>query len=200
MCIEHLWVDVTAQVGSTRADHFQNLKLGYSLDISNMSHLWLLHFLFLPTINTQLHFFAESWNQHRIQIDNGPNHSLIDMFGFNMHIHGVRGMQLVEDLSPKELEVFGVDWQALQDEALMNSCEQNNSQDEAGHSWIDQRGPPPHLNEVAVETPEGPLRADKQEYLQQELQMFIGSADSDDIVYLWTQGLAICCAMYPDLF
>lgn len=59
------------------------------------------------------------------------------MFGFDMHIHGVQGMQLVEDLSPEEPEVFGVDWQALQDEALMNSCEQNNSQDEAGHSWID---------------------------------------------------------------
>lgn len=66
MHIKHLWVDVTVQVGSTWADYLQNLELGYSLDINNMSHLWLLHFLFLLTINTQLHFFAESWNQHRI--------------------------------------------------------------------------------------------------------------------------------------
>ncbi|KAJ7885136.1 hypothetical protein B0H14DRAFT_2338856, partial [Mycena olivaceomarginata] len=60
-----LWVDVTAQVGVTWAEHFTALEIRYGLDINNVAHIWLLHFLFLGTINTQLAFFAEAWNQHR---------------------------------------------------------------------------------------------------------------------------------------
>lgn len=85
--IEHLWVDVTAQVGASWADHFTNLELGHGLDINNVNHIWLLHLLFLGTINAQLSFFAESWNQHRIQICNGLNRSPASMFGFDMLVH-----------------------------------------------------------------------------------------------------------------
>ncbi|KAF7311812.1 hypothetical protein MIND_00191700 [Mycena indigotica] len=110
--IERLWVDVTAQVGATWADHFTSLELHYGLNINNVGHIWLLHFLFLATINSQLAFFAESWNEHRIQIRNGPNRSPIDMFGFDMLICGVRGDELPpeeEGLSEEELEVYGID-------------------------------------------------------------------------------------------
>ncbi|KAG6806455.1 hypothetical protein H0H92_011282, partial [Tricholoma furcatifolium] len=81
--IERLWVDVTAQVGSTWADIFTTLELQHGLDINNVHHIWLLHHLFLSTINQQLEFFVQSWNQHRIQIRNGPNRSPADMFGFD---------------------------------------------------------------------------------------------------------------------
>ena len=66
--IERLWVDVTAQVGATWADLFVMLELRHRLDINNSNHIWLLHLIFLPTINAALHFFAESWNEHQIQI------------------------------------------------------------------------------------------------------------------------------------
>ena len=79
VCIEHLWVDVTAQVGAFWADIFTDLELRYGLDINNIHHIWLLHHLFLRLINQQLTFFAESWNQHRIQIQDGPNRSPADM-------------------------------------------------------------------------------------------------------------------------
>src|SRR5437016_4669654 len=63
--IERLWVDVTAQVGATWANLFTILELRHGLNINNSNHIWLLHFLFLPTINQDLTFFAESWNHHR---------------------------------------------------------------------------------------------------------------------------------------
>ncbi|EPQ50124.1 hypothetical protein GLOTRDRAFT_67157, partial [Gloeophyllum trabeum ATCC 11539] len=110
--IERLWVDVTAQVGAKWADFFISLELRHGLDINNINHIWLLHHLYLPRINAELTFFAESWNQHRIQIRNGPNRSPADMFGFDMYVHGVRGDQLPEEnLNEEELEVYGVDWE-----------------------------------------------------------------------------------------
>lgn len=134
MRIERLWVDVTAQVGSAWADMFLMLELCYGLDINNIHHIWLLHYLFLGTINQQLDFFAAGWNQHRIQIRNGPNHSPADMFGFDMLVHGVRGYQLpteTEPINDEELEVFGVDWEGLTDDMLLESRENNNQPDEA---------------------------------------------------------------------
>lgn len=92
--IERLWVDVTAQVGASWAEAFTQLELHHGLDINNTHHIWLLHLLFLPAINQQLTFFAESWNQHRIQIRNGPNHSPADLFSFDMLVHGIQGSQL----------------------------------------------------------------------------------------------------------
>ncbi|KAJ6449897.1 hypothetical protein C8R45DRAFT_1057262 [Mycena sanguinolenta] len=127
--IERLWVDVTAQVGATWADHFTHLEIRYGLDINNVAHIWLLHFLFLGTINSQLTFFAEAWNQHRIQIRNSANRSPTDMFVFDMFINGVRGDQLPpdeENLDEDELEVYGIDWRRLREDGVLHSQAQNN--------------------------------------------------------------------------
>ncbi|KAJ7670247.1 hypothetical protein B0H17DRAFT_1209474 [Mycena rosella] len=113
--IEHLWVDVTVQVGATWSECFTVFELRHGLDINNVAHIWLLHFLFLSTINSQLAFFAQSWNQHRLQIRHGPNRSPTDMFVFDMLVNGVRGNQLPVDevLNEEELEVYGIDWEGL---------------------------------------------------------------------------------------
>ncbi|KAJ7892446.1 hypothetical protein B0H13DRAFT_2234788 [Mycena leptocephala] len=158
--IERLWVDVTAQVGATWADHFTLLEIRHGLNINNVAHIWLLHFLFLRTINTQLSFFAEAWNQHRIQIRHSTNRSPTDMFVFDMFANGVRGDQLPakeENLSEEELEVYGIDWQGLHDDNLLQSQAQNNSTAEGSSSWIGRTGPPPDLSQVHVQPPPGTL-------------------------------------------
>ena len=44
------------------------------------------------------------------------------MFGFDMLVHSVRGDQLPEEeLNEAELEVYGVDWEALRDKWLLQS-------------------------------------------------------------------------------
>ncbi|KAJ7938562.1 hypothetical protein B0H13DRAFT_2301598 [Mycena leptocephala] len=125
--IERLWVDITAQLGATWAECFTILELCHGLDINNTSHIWLLHFLFLATINSQLAFFAQSWNQHRIQIRHGPNRSPADMFVFDMLVDGIQGNQLPEEelLSEEELEVSGIDtaFNGLIAQALTSFCE-----------------------------------------------------------------------------
>ena len=115
-------MDVTAQVGAAWSEFFTTLKLQHDLNINNLHHIWLLHYLFLSSINQQLHFFAEAWNQHRIQIHDGPNCSPADLFGFDMMVHGICGDQLPEEvMSDEVLEVYGVDWEGLHDEQLLHS-------------------------------------------------------------------------------
>ena len=101
--IERLWVDVTAQVGATWGNMFTVLELRHGLDINNPNHIWLLHLIFLPTINMSLKFFAEAWNEHQIQIRGGPNRSPSDMFYFDMLVHGVRGESLTDMMDDDEL-------------------------------------------------------------------------------------------------
>ncbi|KAF8122633.1 hypothetical protein K438DRAFT_1913379 [Mycena galopus ATCC 62051] len=190
--IERLWVDVTAQVSATWGDHFTLLEVRYGLDINNVAHIWLLHFLFLGTINTQLTFFAESWNQHRIQIQNGPNRSPTDMFVFDMYVNGVRGNQLPqeeEDLGEDELEVYGIDWQA-----------QNNSSTEGSSSSVGRTGPPPDLSQVIVQPPVGTLTEQEATNLYNSFSHLIGSAHDGDIILLWNQALAHVRVLYPDVF
>ncbi|KAF8193243.1 hypothetical protein K438DRAFT_1674778 [Mycena galopus ATCC 62051] len=120
--IERLWVDVTAQVSAAWGDHFIRVEVRYGLDINNVAHIWLLHLL--GTINTQLTFFAELWNQHHIQIRNGANWSPTDMFVCDMYVNGVRRDQLPqeeEDLGKDKLEVYGINWQGLRDNNILHS-------------------------------------------------------------------------------
>jgi hypothetical protein len=199
--IEHLWVDVTVQVGAFWSDIFTELELRHGLDINNLHHIWLLHYLFLPRINQQLAFFAESWNQHRIQIRGGPNRSPADMFGFDMLVHGIRGDQLPEeDLTEEELEVYGVDWEGLHDERILESRRTNNVAGEGWNSWVGQVGPPENLNVVHVDPPVGPLQPHEVTALDEILGPWQSSSNSDaEIIALWTHAL-IYLQTYNHLF
>ncbi|KAJ7735629.1 hypothetical protein DFH07DRAFT_870733 [Mycena maculata] len=193
--IERLWVDVTVQVGATWADHFILLELRYGLNINNVAHTWLLHFPFLGTINSQLAFFAESWNQHRIQIRNGPNRSPTDMFVFNMFVNGVRRDHLPpeeEELGDEELEVYGIDWQGgLRDDTILDSQRGNNLTSEGSSSWVGRVGPPPDLSTLSDEEVVG---------LGSTFAGLIGSADDADVISLWVNALAYVHVLRPNVF
>ena len=197
--IERLWVDVTAQLGAKWADIFTELELRYGLDINNTNHIWLLHHLFLSTINQELAFFAESWNQHRIQMRDGPNRSPADMFVFDTLVQGVRGGQLPDAMDSEELEVYGVDWEALRDDRLLRSQRANNSNSEGSSSWIGRTGPPGDLNEVYLEAPRSPLPPQDIGLLNGALQEPIGT-DGADIIERWRHGLAYARSLYNNLF
>ncbi|KAJ7431755.1 hypothetical protein FB451DRAFT_1066435 [Mycena latifolia] len=210
--IEWLWGDVTAQIGATWADAFTMLEVRHGLDINNVHHIWLLHYLFLHQINEQLRFFMEAWNQHRIQMrrGTGPNRAPADMFGFDMFVHGVRGSELpaegvlpAEDAAPmseEDMEVFGVDWEALRDDNVLESREENNPADEGSTSWLGRRGPPASLNEIAVEPPTGPFSEFEMQELEAALLPLAGAVDDVGIANLWTAGLALARHMRGDLF
>ncbi|KAJ7217824.1 hypothetical protein GGX14DRAFT_357090 [Mycena pura] len=201
--IERLWVDVTAQVTDTWYQMFQLLELRHGLDINNANHIWLLQFLFLGTINAQLAFFAQTWNQHRIQIRRGPNRSPTDMFVFDMFVNGVRRDQLPleeENLTVEELEAYGVDWQEFRDEQILRSQSSNNPATENASSWIGRQGIPDDLSYVVVEPPADTLSPDEVSQLFAHFQGLIGTVGDDNVVSLWLQALAYVRVLYPDLF
>lgn len=194
--IERLWVDVTAQIGSLWHDQFTNLELHHGLNVHNRHHLWLLQYLFLDAINDQLQEFMQAWNNHRIQIRHGPNRSPIDMFGFDMLVHGHRGDELV--LSHAELEVFGVDWEALRDARLRETHRNNNHPDEPSTSWIGREGPPDHLNEVNVDPAPVPHDLDR---LSDLLVAWLATQpQTPPISVLWFRALGLCRDIWPDIF
>ncbi|KAJ7755308.1 hypothetical protein DFH07DRAFT_868420 [Mycena maculata] len=195
--IERLWADVTAQISATWADIFTILELRHGLNINNAAHIWLLHYLFLNLINNQLRFFMESWNQHQIRIRHGPSRSPADMFGFDMLVHGVRG---TDPLSTEELEVYGVDWEAIHDDSLLESRQENNPADEGSTSWIGRNGPPERLNEVPVEPPAGPFSDLETQALDAALVHLAGSVQDEEVVHLWTEGLIFVRQIHPNLF
>ncbi|KAJ7473885.1 hypothetical protein B0H11DRAFT_2429821 [Mycena galericulata] len=184
--IERLWVDVTVQVGATWAERFTVFEIRHGLDINNPARV-----------------FAQSWNQHRIQIRGGPNRSPADMFYFDMHINGVRGNQLPEDqISDEELEVFGIDWAGLRDDTLLQSQRQNNPLGEGATSWNGRVGPPAlaDLSSVIVEPLPGTLTEDEVTSLYNAVQHLLGSADDAECIMAWTSALAHVRIFRQDLF
>ncbi|KAJ7030895.1 hypothetical protein C8F04DRAFT_1112240 [Mycena alexandri] len=59
------------------------------------------------------------------------------------------------DINNEELEVYGVDWEGLHDDTLLHSQHENNAEETGWTSWLGRVGPPEHLNEVPVESPQG---------------------------------------------
>jgi hypothetical protein len=193
---------VTAQAGATWADHFVKLELNFGLNINNPNHIWLLHHLFLPTFNSVLSFFAQSWNEHKIEIRDGPNRSPADMFGFDMLVHGIRGdiLPVPNDMSQEELEVFGMDWEALRDENVLRSQRDNNDPFEQPDTWLGRVGPPPNLNEVQVNAPEAPLTVVEIQSIDNAVSSWIGLGDDHSIIQTWIHGLATTRNLRPSLF
>lgn len=200
VCIERLWVDVTAQVGATWSAMFTDLELHHSLDINNSNHIWLLHHLFLPTINAQLTLFAEGWNQHTMQICDGPNHSPFDVFFFDQFAQGIQGHQLPpEELSAEKLEVYGVDWEGLQDDTLLHSLHEQ-GRDEGSSSWIGRVGPPDNLGSVELEGPDAPLSPAQVQELDAYLAPLMGATQDHEVAALWQHGLHAVQTLYGGAF
>lgn len=134
----------------------------------------------------------------------GPNRSPADMFGFDMLVHGDRGHELAQEasdsLSESELEIYGVDWEGLEDNLLLSSQQSNNSDSEISTSWIGRRGPPDNLNEVALEAPDLSVSMEEANAIYDAVHPWIGCVEEDDINMLWNNSLVFARAHYGDQF
>ena len=193
---------MTAQVGSTWKEYFRTLELHHGLDINNANHIWLLHFLFLEPLNENLAFFAESWNNHQMQIRHGRNRSPADMFGFDMLALGVRGQQLPMEMnmSQEELELYGVDWEGLEDEQTLESREANNLEESGFGSWIGRTGPPEALSGVELEEPLNGEELETVVDLEERLTELLDRVDRFDVYNVWHQALVLSRSIHADLF
>ncbi|KAJ3826074.1 hypothetical protein F5880DRAFT_1476957 [Lentinula raphanica] len=201
--IERLWVDVSNYISQHWNNLFTRLEMDHQLDVSNRNHIWLLQHLFLNIINQSLSFWAEAWNCHRIsqRHGDGPTRSPEDMWGFDMLVHGVRGDPIDQfAMSDEELEVFGVDWEGLQDDDLLRSLRQNYVREQGSNTWLGRHGPPERLNEVEVLPPSGSMTPDEIQLMDESLLSTSQILTEDDVVERWHAAFIYARSLHPHAF
>jgi hypothetical protein len=86
--IERLWVEVGRRFVRQWRAFFLRLERCHLLERNNFSHRWLLHFLFLDSINEDCQNFCDKWNSHPLSSAGGqsPNvwHLLNFLAGFKL--------------------------------------------------------------------------------------------------------------------
>ncbi|KAJ6497288.1 hypothetical protein C8R45DRAFT_898592 [Mycena sanguinolenta] len=87
--IERLWVDVGSQFVRRWRGFFQRLERLHYLDSDRPGHLWLLHTLFLDSINENCEEFQNNWNTHPMNGAGTANKSPNDMRLLGQVQHGV---------------------------------------------------------------------------------------------------------------
>ncbi|KAF8901080.1 hypothetical protein CPB84DRAFT_1680006, partial [Gymnopilus junonius] len=97
--IERLWVEVGTHFARRWRAFFIRLERLHLLDVGNSTHLWLLHNLFLRSINKDCEDFKETWNNHPITHAGSPNvSSKANRFGIYKDD--------CEDVHPKTIDEF----------------------------------------------------------------------------------------------
>ena len=113
------------------------------------------------------------------------------MFYFDMLAHGVRGELLTDMMDHDELEVYGIDWEALQDDDIRQSQLNNNGIQEGGTSWIGNVGPPADLNEVLVISPTSPFNTEEvEQIIYRSVEQWLGQMDDDSVSLAWLHALS----------
>ncbi|KIO17899.1 hypothetical protein M407DRAFT_48151, partial [Tulasnella calospora MUT 4182] len=77
--IERLWVEVGSQFARRWRAFFHRLEDDHFLDSTNPHHLWLLHHLFLHSLDNEAKSFQDDWNNHPISGPQGRNKSPVDI-------------------------------------------------------------------------------------------------------------------------
>jgi hypothetical protein len=168
---------------------FQGLECHDGLNPDLDAHIWLLHFLFLDTINQDAVEWAETWNNHIIAQRGSRHASPHDMFFFGMLEQGVQGFDLGDEI--EDVESYGIDWTDFEDSQIQSHHVRENpdSAHADNNPFLSQL--PTHLNHVEVPVPDAPLSTEHIALLRIHLQSFpfFGSRNMDDYHLLWITAL-----------
>jgi hypothetical protein len=201
--IERLWCDVTAGFGAKWKQFFQDLELHDGLMPDVEAHVWLLHHLFLPSINEDALEWAESWNQHTMAIRGERQRSPLDMFYFGMIEQGVRGFSDCQEPVDEEVDdpaSYGIDWGDLNNSRILHHHQQENLPDAIGNDnpFLTHQPHEDQLTQVIVPEAGCPLSADQLHYLNVQLdaQPDIESKSMHSRRLLWIVAHDLCRQMF----
>ena len=191
---------MTEGFGHKWKDFFFALEAHHNLDVSDPSHIWLLHWLFIAAINTEALGWAEAWNDHKIQLEGERRSTPQQLFIRSSVTDGIRGLPPHSSNDGEEIEdymSFGVDWGALQDPQLMAHHQENNP----GSTAIDHPyDHPDWINEVVCDPPDCPLASDQVERLERDLAAVVDIESKDMNVrrVVWSTALQLYTQLVPD--
>ena len=198
--IERLWVDVTRGFGLKWYNFFMDLEFHCGLDPDLDEHIWLLHHLFLSSIDQDAVEWGESWNSHNIRFDHERDRSPRDMFFFGVLQNGLRGPGGGVHPIPEDVEdpaTYGVDWEDLQNPALLNHHNQHNPHEIERLEEDRPSRRPQHLSLVEIPVFACPLTYDQAVVFDEGVAALpeLLSRDMRDRRSLWTQALEILHAV-----
>ena len=167
------------------------------------AHVWLLHHLFLPSINEDALEWADSWNQHTMAIRGERQRSPLDMFYFGMIEHGVRGFSECQEPVDEQVDdpaSYGVDWSDLNNNRILHHHQQENVPDTVGHDnpFITHQPHEDQLAQVIVPEAGCPLSVDQLHYLNAQLdaQPDVESKSMHSRHLLWIVARDLCSQMF----
>lgn len=151
-----MWVDVSAGYGGKWKAFFQELQAHHGLDPSNNAHRWLLHFLFLPSINQDAQAWRRAWNSHKLTVPGESSASPNERFLFDSIHWG-----LPSDPNPAadvDTDSYGIDWHDLDLPTIITHYLSRNYPPGSIHNPF-KSSPPSSFHHLDVQDPNMPLNA-----------------------------------------
>jgi len=194
--IERLWCDVTQGFGAKWKHFFQDLEVNNGLVVDRDAHIWLIHHLFLPSINSDASEWADAWNNHTLSIRGERQRSPADMYFFGMIQNGPRGLDF-SDEEVQDIQSYGIDWEDYDDDRILNHHNHANPADNQGDNPFaagSHRPNADNITRVNVLEPGCPLILEQLEYLNSELEAlpYINDHSMESRRLIWISGLNIC--------
>ncbi|KAJ7231839.1 hypothetical protein B0H12DRAFT_1029301 [Mycena haematopus] len=197
--IERLWYDVTHGFGYKWKSFFLDLEVNHGLNPSTEVHIWLLHHLFLDSINTDAQEWADAWNSHDLQIRGERTRSPRDIFLFSMIQDGPRGLErFIEppDETVEDPSTYAIDWDVIDNPTLMRHHLMQNPQE-----WEDRNPFAPgiqDLSDVPCEPPHSVFSAEQIRYLDETLAAIVDTTSLSMHVRkrVWIEAFRICNEFY----
>lgn len=190
--VERMWVDVTAGFGSKWKIFFQRLQGEFGLDTANNSHIWLLKFLFLPSLNRDAEEWANSWNAHTMDLPDQPASSPEELYFFGLAERGERGIQERNELLAHP-EDYGIDWAELERPAVMSHFLSRNYPRSAGRNPF-QPQPPSSFHHLHLEEARCPMQSANVRGMCEQLERHcdLRSRSMDERCRWWIVALEYC--------
>ncbi|KAJ6599583.1 hypothetical protein B0H10DRAFT_1825356 [Mycena sp. CBHHK59/15] len=197
--IERLWYDVTHGFGHKWKKFFIELDVHEGLNPRLTAHIWLLHHLFLDSINHDAQEWASAWNSHNLQIRGERTRSPRDMFLFSMLQDGPRGLERVVepvDEVVEEISTYGIDWDVADDSTLMTHLLHENPQDWSEHNpfapGLDS------LSHVPCDPPNSPFTDEQIASIDVQLAAEVDLASRNMHVrrLVWRQAIDLCMVFF----
>lgn len=186
--IERLWYEVTRAVSSIWKLFFETLEFRDGLNPALESHIWLIHYLFLDSINAELEDWVRGWNNHHMNVSG--RRTPRQMFLMSMLRDGPRGLELLDGTTEDSIvgedhSRYGIDWDEVTD-----TDESRGTVTPGQYSGLTQL---PDLSNVECEAPGCPLDREQLEAFQRALAPRLDPARSDPEYRrrLWCEGLQL---------
>ena len=109
--VERVWRDMHRCVTILYYRLFYHLEYYNMLDPVNETHLFALHFVYLPRINQSLQSFCSGWNSHSLRTEHG--HSPQQLFTAGMLLMQQSGLTAFDFFDYIDESEYGIDEQGL---------------------------------------------------------------------------------------